>query len=105
MTIKELINNNIDVNACDIWLEVLNSRDDEIVYSGNALEYPYTEDVNIWDYSMYNLEYRGCKVCIDIWADFPQWKHDQNIYNEENDIVYGEAEIFFFYTWEEPEMF
>ena len=129
MTIKELINANIDVNACDIWVEVFNSCDNERVYGGNALEYPY-EDVNVWDYSMYNLEYMGCKVCIDIWADFPDWRphtaeeleiiienevedfldllYDdifEDIVNEENTAIFGEDETFYLYNWEEPELF
>ena len=73
MTIKELINNTNNVNTCDIWITVYTSDDNIEVYQGKSFEYPY-EDVRVWDYSMYNLEYMGCKICINIWADFPKWR-------------------------------
>ena len=114
MTIYELINTNADVNTCDTWITVFTSDNDIEVYQGNALEYPY-ENVNVWDYSMYNLEYMGCKVCIDIWADFPKWRIDEYFEEQEqalyaeteteaNLVIHGEEEDFFFYMWEEPEL-
>lgn len=73
MTIKELIKTTQDVNTCKIWIEVRTSDSNEVVYKGEAQGYPY-EDVNVWDYQMYNLDYMGCRVCIDIWADYPEWR-------------------------------
>ena len=76
MSIIELVNSNMDVNACNTWLTVYTDDSNIEVYQGNALEYPY-EDAPVWDYSMYNLDYMDCKVCIDVWATFPRWRFEE----------------------------
>ena len=98
----DLCADNVDVNMAKLNLTVFNSSDD-IVYRGRAIEYPYAwDDADVWDYSIYNIEN---EVYLDGWCYFPIWNKLSGFYaGEENEIIHGEEEDFFVYTWEAPEL-
>lgn len=106
MTIRELINRELDSDEYS-YIELYDIDTEMPIYKGLVWDCPYDMNYIVKDYQIYNI---NNKVSFTIWIDFAIWEVEEAIdkymcsLNEENIIVHGEEEDFFFYVWEEPEL-
>ena len=112
MSINETINRELGADRYS-YIEVYDVDTDVLIYHGWAWDCPYTTYI-VKDYQAYNA---NNKVCFKMWVDcgigelesaiddyMNSIEDEEETETEANIIIHGEAEDFFFYTWEEPEL-